>query len=139
MRKMKKGILYLVDEDYSTKAYYREGKEDIPSLNVFIKQLYFDELKDYQTYKKIISKKLNITQLIPLYINDKTLLWIIKNQEATFYINYYEIDSYYYDKDWMVIVFKIGRVLHIKKTYSSYLRDIKRIKQILHYLDKMKI
>jgi len=133
-------LLYIIDFEFRTVCSYGEEKEDIYSLRLWLKEIFKTKLKDFEAYKKTVSKVLKIKQMLPIYIDNKVLLWQLKASDKTrFLINYYKIKDINYSGDYMEIYFKNNYILQIKKTRQSYYRDLKKIKKFISYLESNNI
>ena len=129
-------LYYIVKLEFSTVCYYREGQEEITSIDLWLNKLFNEKLKDYKAYKKVLKKVIKVSQMAPIYYDRNLLLWQMKAIDKTrFYINYYQIKDIKYHNFYVQIIFKDERVLYIKKSRQSVYRDLNKIKKVINYLE----
>ena len=98
----------------------------------YINGLCIDSFSTLKGRTQAIKKQLNIKYNVPVFINEKNILFKVKQNDMNYYINYYEILDIDKQKEKTVIVFKDLEVLRLdisKRIIKSRLEVCKRIEE----------
>jgi len=98
----------------------------------FINQLLNDQYTNIKTLEKIMKRKYQLTNKIPLWINDRCLLMCIQSYRLNdpFYINYFEVLYWEKNLQGVIVFFRDGYCVKLN-SYTKFYGQIVKIDKIL--------
>ena len=135
---MQNRLLYLVEEDYVSKAIYTDSVKSIYSIKSELNKIAKNHLTSLDIYYKNTRKKMNLKNKIPIYFSDSLLLFQINSKKEKYFINYFNILKICYEEK-MVVIFNDGTILKLDcKKYICRV-ELEKIKSIVDYINNLNL
>ena len=130
---MKNKLLFLEEKDFISTAYYMDKKEEIYSVRSEVNQLANKHLFSVSEYRKLIRKKTDLKNKIPIYFSESLLLFYLKDDITIYWINYFNILKICYE-DSIYIIFKNGDILRVKVSKELIKKELMKVEKVLNYI-----
>ena len=130
-------ILYLKEEEFIAKIVTETEEREIYSLRSELDYIAKNCLLSISEYYKLVRKKLQLKNKIPIYFSNKLLLFTLKSKNTRYLINYFNILKICYEKDIIIIIFKNGTIINVNVNRRIITKELCKINQILEYINKL--
>ena len=131
-----KDILYLKEECFSATIITNDSMGKIYSIKSEINSIAKGHFISLPDYKKLVRKGLGLKNKIPIYFSDKLMLFNVKSDSCSYWINYFNILKICYNNE-IIVIFKTGYILRLNTNKKIIINELTKVKKILDYLAKI--
>ena len=132
----KSKLLFLEEKEFITTVYFLDNKKEVYSLKSEINRLANKHLFSINDYRKFVKKQTTLKNKIPIYFSESLLLFYIKDNDCSYWINYFNILKICYDNN-IVIIFKNGDILKLEISKKMILKELTKIEIVLDYIQNL--
>lgn len=126
-------ILYLKEENFIANVIKTDGVEQIYSIKSELNQIAKKHFINISEYRKLVRKKIDLKNKIPIYFSNQLLLFNVKSNETVYWINYFNILKIC-KKDKIIIIFKNGTLLELEISKNNMVKELRKTKKVLDYI-----
>jgi hypothetical protein len=138
LQKMKSKLLYIVEKEFVSKTVYLEEETEIYSLKTEVNEIAKKHFISIESYYKLVRKKLDLKNKIPIRFSDSLLLFKINSKNEQYAINFYNVLKVCFD-DKVKLIFINGLILEIDISLKVIKQELTKINKILEYLDSINL
>ena len=135
---MKSELLYIVEENFVSKAVYIEQEIKIYSLKTEVDKIAKKHFISIESYYKLVRKQLNLKNKIPIRFSDSLLLFKLNSKSGQYVINFYNLLKICLEEK-VKLIFTNGEVLEIDVSQRVVKRELDKINDLITYLNGIKL
>ncbi len=126
-------MLYYIEKYEFTEIYLNNSVHIYNRREKYLGLLCKKNLFDLKSYIKNVKKYTSLKSQIPIFINEKILLFKLVLETEIIYLNFFEIINIGINKESIYVLFKNGKYLEIYNNNQKINKNLNKCKEIINY------